>query len=109
FDVVNNPTATFKIKSATMIEDKDHMYDVSGDLTIKGTTNEISFPATIAMKDGALLAQGEFFFDRTLWDVRFGSTKFFSNLGDNVVDDMIYVSFKLMANQIPSEDVSDSE
>jgi polyisoprenoid-binding protein YceI len=73
------------------------MYLVRGKLTIKGITNDIEFPAAIYMQKGELHAKATFDLDRTKWDIRYGSNKFFDNLANNVIDDMFTVSFDLTA------------
>jgi polyisoprenoid-binding protein YceI len=45
FDADNNPAITFKSKS---VKASGNTYQVTGDLTIKGTTKEITIPMTIA-------------------------------------------------------------
>lgn len=93
FDVVKYPTANFVIGSLTS---KDGRYEVNGNLTIKGRTNPITFLADISQLDeNTISVKAETALDRTLWDVRYGSGKFFDNLGDNVIDDMFKVTFDL--------------
>ncbi|MBN21408.1 MAG: lipid-binding protein [Bdellovibrionaceae bacterium] len=62
-----------------------------GKLTIKGKTNDISFPVE-KTKDGY---QGEFGFDRTRFGIIYGSGNFFKNLGDKMIADTVIVKFKL--------------
>jgi len=95
FDVAEYPTSTFVIKSVTKTE-AENEYTITGDLTLKGKTNEVSFPATITQQGEKLIAVGKAELDRTKWDVRFGSGKFFDNLGDNVIDDVFAVEFTLV-------------
>ena len=87
FDVANHGTAKFII---TMIKSADvpNKYDVTGDLTIKGNTHPVSFVA-IQNNDNSISA--DITVDRTLYDVRYGSGKFFDGLGDK----MIYDNFDL--------------
>ena len=54
-------------------------------LTIKGITKEITFPATVKTADGVLTATAEITVDRTQFDVRYGSDSFFDNLGDKAI------------------------
>jgi len=69
-----------------------------GDLTIKGQTHEVTFPATIYTdNEGVTYAEATFGIDRTLWGITAGSSSFFDNLADNVVDDIVAMSFKLVA------------
>lgn len=99
FDVEKYPTGTYTIKEVVARPDSatTFMYDVKGDLTLKGKTNELSFPGKIYQKDGKLIAEVTTEFDRTKWDVTYGSGNFFKELGDNLVDDMVGLSFTLVA------------
>lgn len=45
FDVDNHPQITFKSTSMEKLGDTE--YQVTGDLTIRGTTHEVSFPVTV--------------------------------------------------------------
>jgi polyisoprenoid-binding protein YceI len=102
FDVATYPTATFAISSVTPREDSDttYIYDVFGSLTMKGETEDISFPARIfADEGGVLVAEASLEIDRTRWGITAGSGSFFDGLADNVVDDMIALSFVVRATQ----------
>lgn len=96
FDVAQYPESTFVITSVTKNEEVENGYTVTGDLTLKANTHEVSFPAVITQTGDKLVAVGKAELDRTNWDVRFGSGKFFKNLGDNVIDDMFAVEFTLV-------------
>jgi YceI-like domain. len=80
--VENHPTASFKINNTSKEKDK---YVVTGDLTIKGITNLISFD--LFMEGNTSTAHIEF--DRSKFDVRYGSGSFFDNLGDKTISDTI--------------------
>ncbi len=64
-------------------------YEISGNLTIKDITDNITFPATIVLADGQLKAEANLSIDRTNWGVEYGSANFFSNLGDKAIADLI--------------------
>lgn len=98
FSVAQYPDAEFTITSVTETA-TDNDYQVVGDLTIKGITNEISFPATITMPDGQMLVTAEFSINRSLWDIRFGSASFFEDLGDSVISDDIDLTLDLVLEQ----------
>ncbi|MEL6590748.1 MAG: YceI family protein [Bacteroidota bacterium] len=68
-----------------------------GNLTIKGISQEISFPAMVNITDNALTAKASFTIDRTMWNIRYGSGKFFDDLGDKVIYDDIELSLDLNA------------
>ena len=96
FDAKNHTTATFKFNTVKVIEGNKHQ--ITGDLTIKGITNPITFPATIDIKDGKLGAYAEMSVDRTLYDIKYGSGKFFEGLGDKMIKDEFSIKFKIAAN-----------
>lgn len=102
FDVETYPSASFSIESVTPRTDSDttFMYDITGNLTMKGVTDELSFPAMIFVNnEGNLEAKADLEFDRTIWGITSGSGSFFDNLADNVIDDMVALSFELVANK----------
>lgn len=97
FSVEDHPTATFEIKSAAEMEGNTV---VTGALVIKG----ISEPATLTLKDanfkdGKMKASGDMTFDRTNYDIRFRSKKFFEDLGDKMIYDDVNLSFKVTAEK----------
>lgn len=92
FDVATYPTAMFTLTSVM-----DGM--VTGDLMIKGITQSVTFPVSLAQDADTITAMGSVALDRTLWNVRFGSDKFFDNLGDNVVKDEMKISLSLVAKK----------
>jgi polyisoprenoid-binding protein YceI len=96
FSVEKFPTSNLKI---TKVETQDGKTTVSGDLTIKGITKPISFPATIDISGNTLTAKGDMTVDRTLYDIRFRSLKFFSDIGDKVIKDNFIVSFDIKATK----------
>lgn len=98
FSVDKNPTAKFTLKKADKYNPKkgeNYNYMVTGDLTIKGITNEIRFPAKIDIKGKDMTANASFTIDRSKWDVRFGSGSFFDNLGDKMIYDDIKFDLNL--------------
>ncbi len=94
FSVEKYPTASFKI---TSIKSSESGQEVVGDLTIKGITHEISFPANVSVVENKVTASGTASIDRTKWNIQYGSGKFFSNLGDNMIKDEFEIKFELAA------------
>ncbi len=90
FSVEKFPTATLKVTSSSKF--KEGKASVTGDLTIKGKTNPIEFEVT---KDGSVFS-GLLVVDRSKYDVRYGSTSFFDNLGDKVIYDEFTLDVKLI-------------
>lgn len=102
FNVAAYPTASFAITNVVARADSatTFTYDVTGDLTLKGQTHPVTFPATIYLsEDGKLHAHGSLEIDRTVWGITTGSENFFDNLADNVIDDMVALSFVLIAEK----------
>lgn len=91
FSVEKFPTATLSIKESTKFE-KDEA-TVTANLTIKGATH----PVTFKVKRIGDVFQASVVFDRSLYDVRYGSGKFFNDLGDKAIDDMIPLDVTLVA------------
>jgi len=96
FSAEKFPKANFVISSAT--KTTDNQYNVKGKLTIKGITNEVSFPATIAVNGKKLTANAKITIDRTKYDIKFRSKNFFENLGDKVIYDDFDIDVALVAN-----------
>lgn len=95
FDVKKFPEATFKSTKVTHV--KDDLYSVRGDMTIKGKTNTINFLAKMKKTGSVITGRGEIKFNRADFDVRYGSDRFFDNLGDKVISDEIKLNFILVS------------
>ena len=80
FGTETHPTAQLVITQVGV--DAAGGYQVTGDLTIKGITQPVSFPMTVA----ANTATASLKIDRTLYDIRYGSNNFFENLGDKAIN-----------------------
>lgn len=94
FDTENHPISKFEITSVSeQVDDKGNTHLVSGNLTIKGITKNITFPAMVSIDERTVTAKADFDIDRTEWDVRYGSGKFFDNLGDNLINDNFNIKF----------------
>jgi polyisoprenoid-binding protein YceI len=95
FDIEKHPEATLKV--ASFKKSGPNAYDLTGDLTIKGTTKPVSFKATTASeKGGVSKISADLEFDRTEFGVRYGSGKFFQNLGDKVISDKVQLKVELV-------------
>ena len=97
FNVEAHPEATFKITSVKKMKSKSATHEITGELTVKEKTEKISFPVTVKMEKGMATAKGTLSVDRTKFDVRYGSGKFFENLGDKMISDNFDVALDLKA------------
>ncbi len=87
-----------KLELKEVVLKSGNQYTFTGDLTIKDMTHPVTFDATMDVKNGKLTATGEVEVDRTLYDIRFRSGRFFSDLGDNLIYDNFTLSFDVVAN-----------
>jgi polyisoprenoid-binding protein YceI len=88
FGIKNHPTATLVVTSATPAKNG---YKVEGKITIKGTTEPITFNL---VKNGDT-ATAKLVIDRTKFGIRYGSGSFFDNLGDKTIYDDFELDVKL--------------
>jgi polyisoprenoid-binding protein YceI len=100
FDVAKYPTANFVIKSVVKKSEENGrvIYGVTGDMRIKEKTNSVSFDAKVLSESGKISLLADFSIDRTLWEVKYGSGKFFKGLGDNLIDDIIEYKLDLVSS-----------
>jgi polyisoprenoid-binding protein YceI len=92
FDVEKYPTAVFALTALT--PHAGDLFSVDGTLTVKGITKPVAFSATIRQDGDRLIMEArDVRLDRTEWDIRYASGKFFQGLGDKVIDDIFTVSF----------------
>ena len=97
-------TSTLTIKSATA--KGGGQFDVKADLTIKGITSEVAFPATVTMDGKALTAKAAFKVDRTKYGIKYGSGTFFENIGDKAISNEFEVEVDIAAaNDAPAATV----
>ncbi|WP_324680277.1 YceI family protein [Hymenobacter sp. GOD-10R] len=98
FGVEKNPTATFVITSVKPLKGdaNGNNATITGNLSIKGKTNPLSFPAKVGVKNGVAAASGTASIDRTKYNVTFGST-LFGTAADKAVDDVFTLSFNVIA------------
>ena len=96
FSVEKFNTASFKITDAKSSNGRD--YVISGNLTIKGISQPISFPAKVSTSGNKLTAEGDITFDRTKFDIKFRSGNYFENLADKLIYDDVNLKVKLVAS-----------
>ena len=103
FSVEKHPKATFKITNVTPLKGAQAgaaNYNVAGDLTIKGITKPVTFPAQVSVNGNTITAKSDaVVLDRTKWDIRYGSKSFFANIGDKAIYDDFTVQFNLVAKK----------
>ncbi len=102
FDVAKFPTSTFEITevkqgvSGNDVVMKDATHTVTGNLTMKGVTKSITFPAKITMTDNQITSDAEFNIDRTQWNIVYGNDK---GLGDKFIRPEVNIKLHLIASK----------
>lgn len=95
FNTTKYPVGTFEI---TSVKNEGGKSMVEGNLTLKGITKSVKFPAVISIADVEVKLESEpFKIDRTLWNINYSSKSVFDNLGDKYVDDEIEIVVKIKA------------
>ncbi|MHA3788080.1 YceI family protein [Flavobacterium hauense] len=87
FNTNKYPTGTFEITNLTTANNRTM---VEGNLTLKGTTKNITFPAIVTVNDSLVVINSESFkINRILWNINYNSKSAIENLGNQYIDDNI--------------------
>ena len=98
FSIEKNPTSKFMITKVTAAG-KDRI-NITGNLTIKGITESITFPASVKMQGGSLVAIAKnVLVNRAKFDIRYGSKSFFNDIGNKAIDDDFELGINLVAKK----------
>ena len=97
FSVDDFPFSTIEFKSSNN-HIINNQVDLEASLTIKNITHPLKFTATIIEVSPKLKIKADLVFDRSLYDVKYGSGKFFENLGDRLILDDIQIGVDLEFN-----------
>ena len=91
------PYAILNINESQLIDNESiiNNYIINAELTIRGISNSISFPISLTKTNNIFSAQGEVDIDRTLYNIKYKSSKYFLDLGDKIIYDMFSVQFTL--------------
>jgi polyisoprenoid-binding protein YceI len=125
FDAENHPNAVFEITSVEAYDPSETMevkdeYDteyapveadeyvvdspthkITGNLTMRGTTKSVSFPAHVEMSDNTISAKAKFNIDRTAWGLSYGDE---ASAVDKAKDQFIYNTVNLALDITASAD-----
>ncbi len=102
FAVEKYPEARFEITSAEELQENDNGYThrIFGNMTIRGITHGIAFNGNIELGEDRLVSFSDFDLDRTRWNVRFGSGRFFDDLGDRAISDNFNLKLDIVASRL---------
>lgn len=71
-------------------------YEISGNLTLKDVTKNVSFPARVTVAGNKLTAKANFNIDRTQWGIVYGNDR---SLGDKFISETVNIEINLEANR----------
>ena len=94
FAIDSIPTASFVVTSSVKDEENENYYKITGDLTIRGVSNPIEFPAMVLSTDGKTQIEASFAFDRTAYGIEYGSKSMIGKLAGKFIYDEIELSLK---------------
>ena len=104
FDAAKFPTAKFEITSVepfvagkdsnTVLAGANHT--IKGNLTLKDSTKNISFPAKVAVSGNSASASADFNIDRTLWGMNYKGP---NNPQDWVINKLVNIKIALTATK----------
>ena len=93
FNVKTYPTGSFKLTSFDGT-------NVTGDLTLKGKTKTISFPASLTISDNEVSLESKpFEINRVDFGVNYASKSVFGDLKDKFINDEVELVVKLKAKK----------
>lgn len=98
FDVSGFETASLKITKVLKLTKKINTYNLTADLSIKGITKSITFPATFKTVGKAFEGVAMITIDRTMFDIKYGSSNFFDGLGDKAIKNDVELNVVLATN-----------
>ena len=99
FAVDSFPNASLKLLSSTIDKNNSLLIHSTADLTIRGITNSIVIPFKLNKNKMIFSAKGSVDIDRTMYNVKYKSDKFFEGLGDNMIYDNFTITFNLLKKQ----------
>jgi polyisoprenoid-binding protein YceI len=98
FDVEKFKEAVFTLTKP--VDVSKSVTEVHGNLTIKGISKPITFKANILKNDNAFIFNANsIVVDRTVYNIKYGSGSFFSDLGDKAIYDEFTIKLKIVANK----------
>lgn len=93
FDTATYPTATFTVTDVSpkvLPGPGNSDYTATGELTMKGKTNEVTFPMKVLVaNENEVWMTAELTIDRTKWGIDFGSASVADKITENIIGDEV--------------------
>jgi polyisoprenoid-binding protein YceI len=105
FNTKKFPTGKFEITGVTSLtnDTAGNTHAISGNLTLKGVSRNITFPAKVTINSDMVDATGSVMINRLDWDIKYHSTTAFpslkAKLKDNAIKDEMKVTVNLKAKK----------
>jgi polyisoprenoid-binding protein YceI len=97
FNVQEYPTAKFVV---TSINTENGQAMLSGNLTMKDVTKNVSFPVNVKYDGNKMMLNSETFtIDRTEWGIKYGSSSLADTVKDKAISDDIELTVNLVATK----------
>ncbi len=97
FEIEVYPTATFQI---TKSENKEGKTYITGNITIKNVTKEITFIATISETEETVTLTSEtFHINRATFNIKYKSKSFFNNLKEKFINNVFDLQVTIVAKK----------
>lgn len=96
-DAAKFPTAKFEITSIEALQnDTSGTHKISGNLTLKDSTKNVTFPAKVTVSATDVKAVANFNIDRTSWGLRYNNDQ---SLGDKFIHPEVNISLNIEAKK----------
>ena len=105
FDTKKYPTGQFDITNIEVIQNDSNgnTHNISGNLTLKGQTKNITIPAKVSIENDVFNATGSVVINRLDWGITYSSITAFPNLKaklkDKAIKDFISIKIALVAKK----------
>jgi polyisoprenoid-binding protein YceI len=106
FDVQKYPTGKFEVTMVLPIanDTAGNTHAISGNLTIKDSVKNITFPAKVVITDNEVSATGTVIINRLQWGIIYNSVSvspaaLLKKLGDNAINDELKITFNVKAKK----------
>ena len=91
FDATVHPTATFTSAEVKPVGQGDTTHEVSGDLTLRGVTKRVTFPAKLTVTPGEVTGRAEFSINRQDFGIVYPGKP------DDLIQDNVLLTIDLVA------------
>jgi polyisoprenoid-binding protein YceI len=97
FDAAKYPTAKFAVTACEVLTgDSNGTHKISGNLTLKDSTKNVTFPAKVTATADAVTATAKFVIDRTTWGMSYGNDK---SLKDKFISPEVGITLNINAKK----------